>query len=424
MNHLHTYPPNSEIEFKLIELRIMEKKADLNAVEMIVTDLLSNTNLSPLEKELVKVSIASVYSYLNKTEAFELITSVDNSIFQQAKSKFWQGFFYFTKGSIYYHYGSFNLAESLFKEAIEYFHDIRDDYYLIASHNNLADLYKTRGDYPQANKNLQICLDKLEQVGKSLLKGIVLTSKGELAYLCGKTDEAIEYLMRGLNMKFDIASPQSLMYTVFQILLVFTDLQNDKQVEETFKLIHEIQQKHPHIDAVQVIHALAHSIVLRSKKRITDIAQAEDILRTLIDSENTTTQFKIFALLNLIELLILELTIFENEQILKDLDNMLFHLQKIGEQQNLIRLSIEILIFKSQVSFILGNSEQAYKLLDSADEQIELNDYEPLHEKVITVRERLLSNSDWKGSSISERVKSINLEEYLAMLIKNKEIYK
>ncbi|MDH5645622.1 MAG: hypothetical protein OEZ01_06415, partial [Candidatus Heimdallarchaeota archaeon] len=140
--------------------------------------------------------------------------------------------------------------------------------------------------------------------------------------------------------------------------------------------------------------------------------------------DNLIHDVTIFAMLNLCELLIAELTAFGEEIVLIEVKMISDKLYSIAEKQNSYYLLVETLIIKSKVALIEFDLEGSQKLLNEA--MTFVNKFKLLHlsskveDQINKFRDTL---NYWEtysnqNASLIERLKLSDLQEYMDKIFK------
>ncbi|MCE7734328.1 MAG: tetratricopeptide repeat protein [Candidatus Heimdallarchaeota archaeon] len=417
-------------EKMLLRSRIFEKQGEFEkAIQLLDEVIRINQVRSRVEYTVIANLLkASVYaSSQDKQKAINLIASIDTSVLDSLESGvFWQGTSDLIYGNIFFQYGSYDKSLKFYEEAVAKFEKIDDNYSLIGALNNIGEVHKLRGELDTAREYYNRCLlfFKHEEIG--LMKAIILTNLGEISFLEGNNELAIEFLLKSLNMKLEVAPLHSLAYTLFQLLIVFLEIKDLKKAKEIKDFIEEIKER-KEIPIVTSIRTLAEAVYLKNSNRMIDIAKSQELFVGVARTEIIASQYRIFAILNLSGLLITELKVYESEEIFKELNHWLYRLMKIGQVQQLNHLIGEIILIQSQVSVLQGDTEKAIKKLNEGIELASQNGMVKLMKKISSEKEKLFTEMDnaidFEAISVRDKLDKMKIGEYLQTIIKNKDIY-
>jgi hypothetical protein len=150
-------------------------------------------------------------------------------------------------------------------------------------------------------------------------------------------------------------------------------------------------------------------------------AKAQELFQKIIDEGQVACTFDIviIASINLIELLLDELSMYQENEILIEAQDLINKMRKYAQENYLYPDLVNALLLQSRLSLVQGDISSAYKILDQADliaEEKNLNRY-----KNRVKREKELQNSEinrWKvlsdkSSSFRERLDMANLRDYI-----------
>lgn len=294
-------------------------------------------------------------------------------------------------------------------------HSIAENLYVI------GELFKTKGDLDAALEFYKKSLDLYKKVGR--LGALPLASMGEIYHLREEFGLALENYRKSLDyfeeIGFDLIETRTLYYNLIQLCI---DTKAYKEAEYYIQHLQKINEKEENIVLNQLCR-LSQAMLLKTSKRITNIAEAQKIFLQVAGEEIVFFDLTIDAILNLCELLLAELQSFGNEEVLSELKTWSSKLLELAQTQHSISLLAETYLLKSKLSLLELDTERAQNLLNQAKELAEENDLQQLLTKILDEQFLLHEQlSRWESLqnqklSIKERINLIQLEDLLDRMI-------
>jgi hypothetical protein len=142
---------------------------------------------------------------------------------------------------------------------------------------------------------------------------------------------------------------------------------------------------------------IAQAAMLKTSNRKRTQVEAEIILRQIVDGEIIDPEWYVLALTFLCDLLQEELSIYNNPEILEEIDLLIKRLINIGEQQNSYIWIAEGKLLQAKVALIQMNIEGAISLLTQAQHLAEEHGLNLVAQKISIEHDMLLEkNDEWE----------------------------
>lgn len=125
-----------------------------------------------------------------------------------------------------------------------------------------------------------------------------------------------------------------------------------------------------------------------------DHLKAADILKQLVDDDIVDPFFTSFALIFLCELLLEELSIYNNPEILAEINPLIEQLLKIAEYQNSYSWLAEGKLLQAKLALIQEKNEEATRLLTEAQQVAEEHGLNLFAQKISSEHDLLLEKID------------------------------
>jgi flagellar motility protein MotE (MotC chaperone) len=132
----------------------------------------------------------------------------------------------------------------------------------------------------------------------------------------------------------------------------------------------------------------------------------------------------VFAMLNLLEILIWELSSTGHEEVLNEIQQLITQLNEIARKQKSFTLEIEVVLIQSQLELINGNVNQAMALLNQAITITREKNLEN-HQERIETQEQVIKSElhKWielteKNAPLIERIQQSQVQDYIATALR------
>ncbi len=130
-----------------------------------------------------------------------------------------------------------NAAEALiqYEAAAELFGPTEDVEGVIWSHNGIAMVRSSRGEYEQSLLNYGINAERAAAAGLPVAQGLALNNMGSLEYSLGRRDRALEDFRQAVRLFRESGRPQSLPVPLQNIGLCLGDMGRNEEAEQAFE---------------------------------------------------------------------------------------------------------------------------------------------------------------------------------------------
>ncbi len=301
-------------------------------------------------------------------------------------------------------------------KGLELFKEINFQTGLAMSLKGLGSTHLFKGDLDQA---LEFTNQSLSHRGISkatknqcmVLLGAIYRKKGELnkslKYL--KQAEYEEYLNIGITYRLmgdlDMAtayleksftrggSGAGVMYQLTYLVLLSLDKGDHKQAQQYLNDLKNLNEQSKNKLGTQA-YQLAKAAVLRTSNRRRNLAEAEILLKQIVDDEIIEPEFTEFALIFLCDLLLDELSVSNNPEIFDEINILIKHLLNIGELQHSFSWIAEGKLFQAKLALIQMNLEEAKSFLTEAQQIAEEHGLNFLAQNISSEHDILLQKFD------------------------------
>ncbi|MFX0082645.1 MAG: tetratricopeptide repeat protein [Candidatus Hodarchaeota archaeon] len=361
-------------------------------------------------------------------------------------------------GNIYTAKGEYDLAFDYTSRSLTIFEEIGDQIGIANTLFLLGQIYSFKGELNQALKyckkslsskmistgtklgnlnTLEVIYENRGEIDKALRylkQGIALAEKenfynyfvqfqskmGVIYALKGEYDLAIEYLNPSLSLAEKMNDFEAILYS--SVYLVSVNLERDA-IEEAQKYLERVKKYEVQKGSTLLSHTylLLKAMFLLKTGGSRNRTEAETLLKQ-VANEETNVYVKTGSLIYLCEFYIEELNLFEDIEVLQEINPLVAQLYKISKEQRMYRFLAEVKLLQAKVALIQMNFEEAQRLLTQAQRVAELYGITFTAQRISSEHDNYLEKlSEWKSlkereATISERLKLASVDEVLERL--------
>jgi len=348
---------------------------------------------------------------------FKLIPREESTEFQEREA-----FLFYNKGLGDYYKGNLDHALDCYKKSLTFFEQFDPhSYFIIPILMAMAYPYQSKGELKLAlecnEKALSLIPDR-EFFNLMLIKATIYLSIGEIYFAKGDMNNALEYFIRCQEIyeKYEIHEwPQyDKIIGVLAWKKDFTQARNYLQKYKQFIEKHDSKQN-------KMWYQFTRSLILKASSRMRDRAEAEYILKKIIEEHSTLFAFFSIdrVLIALCGLYFEEFRLFNQMDILDDIHPLVDHLQKNARQQNSYLLLAHVKLLQAKLALLQINMVGARKLLTEAQNIADEHDLQLLAGEISKEHDRLLEELKlWESikktqASVAERLKLASIDDVL-----------
>lgn len=271
------------------------------------------------------------------------------------------------------------------------------------------------------NKSLMIS----EKLDYKLFIAMALLNLGGLYDLMGDFDGAMKTWERSLKIAEDIGYTEnkvSVLASIIQTLIKEDDLE---LAEKNLRILKEICEQ-AKIENYDRIYRLNKALIMKTSLRARNRADAEEILKNLVNDTFYTIETKITVLLNLCDLLLRELQITGDMEILDEIQQYIEQLLEISEQTHFYFFMAELYLLQARLSLLTLNLKEAKRYFTQAQQIAENWGYNSLLIKIMEEKDHFLNQMHkWEkfketDTSINERLELAQLDKQIERMLQNR----
>jgi len=259
---------------------------------------------------------------------------------------------------------------------------------------------------------------------KSMVASI-LNPLGEAYRQRGELDRALECLEQSLAIYEESGNLRSIVMVHDYLIQILID---KGDIERAQIYLHDLEQLNSQLKDKQfnLMYLFDKAILLKTSPRISNKGKAEEILKGILEEEDTTYELVIRALLNLCELLLTELRITNDLEVLDELNQFIARLLDIAEKSHSYSILCETLLIQAKLALISLNLEKAQRLLTQGQKIAEKFGLNRLAMSISEEHDKLLNElSVWEGlresnAPMGERIELARLADQIKHMTKKR----
>ena len=288
--------------------------------------------------------------------------------------------------------------------------------------NNMGHIYELKGELDQALRYYQEALKSNRSLNSSFGIAASYCNIGRVYFKKNQVDQALENFSQGLK-ELPAGNVWIKSGILYDLILINLELKDVDQAQDYFNELERLNEQSD-VFEVNIKYRLSKAMMLKNSERMKFKANAQIIFEEIIKEENCPHDLKVFAMLNLCDLLLDELEAYREKEVFQQTDELVREIYEIAQEQHSHNLIVEALILKSKFELIKGDIAQSMKLLEQAKLIAEERDLTLMLENVIREQKKMDEKMDiWrdlieKDASLKERLEKVKLLNYIEDALK------
>ncbi|UJG44135.1 MAG: hypothetical protein K9W46_02885 [Candidatus Heimdallarchaeum endolithica] len=359
--------------------------------------------------------------YKDLPKALTLVKDSLNLVKDKKETKIY-AFLKYREGKLNAQKGNLNQSLSCFEECLVYGELLNSKQIVNNTLISIGEIYRLKGNL---NKAVELYNDALinyqekenmfgiSQVFNNI--GIVYFSKGDFNLALDFFDKSINYAKL---VKFNYIIAESTYYLTKLHILLGKISKANEYLNDFKKLSKKERNKFLNFYA-----QLTEASILKEKKRFESQAKAISLLRSIIEKNEIYNEINIHAMLNLTEILLEELRIFNESKIIEELKIINAKLLKIAEMQISRSLLAEAYWLKGKINLIQLNFDEVQEDLLKAQEIAFSQGLDNLAQKISLEYDSIIrEHKKWKAIlnsdvSIKQRIEETQVDTLVSQMI-------
>jgi hypothetical protein len=288
--------------------------------------------------------------------------------------------------------------------------------------NRLAYLYRLKGDFQtsmtlsRSNSNYKI--SEKNKARNFLNIGVLLSTRNDQKSALVNLKDA-QRIAEKLNNRYLMSN------IYFYMIKVYLEQSKINKAEELLQKLTIIDYFNSPTHELRC--NLANALILAKSSRLTNKIKAQEILENIIQEDIIDFELSIIAIRQIIEILILELRLYGEEEVLSELNQLIVAMNSMANKQNSTVYIVESLLYMSKLQYITNRPVIALDILDQVIELADNANLRHIHAFSINEKKKLneelkkQKNLTLKHQNLLEKMNSINIEDYLSKI--SNEIY-
>ncbi len=341
-----------------------------------------------LEIAFSLVGIAWVFMFLNVSfdralKYFERSITIA----EESGNKWCIGYVLNGMGFLHAMKGELDRSIMIQEQSLTIFNELKNKYMVPRILNSLGEAYRQRGELDRA-------LECLEQASA------LYQEMGNLRYMASVHD----YLIQVLIEKGDLERAQQLLHR-------FEQLNNQLKDKK-----------------LNLFYLLNKALILKKSSRTRNRAEAEGILKQLLEDEDSDFELILKALPNLCELLLIELRMTNDLEVLEEINPLIARLLDIAEKSHSYSILCETYLLQAKLALLSLDLKEARRLLTQGQQIAEKYGLNLLATKISNEHDELLKQLNiWENlkessTSLKDRMEFARLNEQIENMIQKRAI--
>jgi hypothetical protein len=418
---------------ELIQAKQLIKEGKINEAFQIVLELEKRDNLSPQELLFSKLLKAN---FLYKSMKFSDANIYTDELLQESKK---QGNLLtyldalLIKSFANVMLGNVSKSEDLIKKADNLFKkvkgtstiDLRErESFLVRTKANIC---TWRGEIHRSLELNKKAFELAEHSKDRELTSASLINIAEKYGLLGDYNNAKLYAERAIEIQYQ----PWLIYALGFIIDILLDKGDIEGADYYFQQISEIREKDKS-KMNDILYRYYKAVLLKTSLRSKNRVKSEKLLKQIIDTEDVSGGIKsslakkrIFTIINLCDLLLIELRITNYPEIIDEIQPYIQKLLEFAEQQHSYWILCETHLLQAKLSLLTFDIQKAKRFLTQAQQIAERFGLTQLSTKIAKENDDLLKKEDlWEklkreGASMADRVELARLDEQIEGMVRN-----
>jgi tetratricopeptide (TPR) repeat protein len=285
----------------------------------------------------------------------------------------------------------------------------------ISNYTTMGTIFTDKGELKLGLDYLMKALVLAEKSSFNLQYSLNLLGIGKNLKSQGDFDGAIKYLERCLEVAGHVGGTMFINPALFQLLTIYLENGNNAKAQTYLNRLKQSvgSKEDMHTDPY---FTLGKALMLKTSKRISDIGEAERILKEYIQAVPGINKDDKFALILLSEILLEELQMTNNLEVLNEINPLLDKLQFTAEKQHSYRYLAETNLLRAKLALIQNKTDEAQRLLSEAQRTADWHGLNYLAHKISSEHDKLLEQLElWEkldksNAPMSERIKLASMD--------------
>ena len=328
---------------------------------------------------------------------------------------------------IMFHKGELEKAMDNFKESLELSEEIGYKRGIATVYNGFGILFSFTEDEPKSLMYMKKSLAIAEEINYKYMIATSMVNIGEMLHVQGDLKETGEYYEKSLKIFQELQNIGKIGYVLLYLIMLYIEMDYNKKTKETFSHLEELhKQHHNKFKVIDEYFRVAKALILKKSTRMRDKVKSEEIFKEFVNDGSSDFQLTIIALLNFCELLLDELSITNDQEILKEIQPLINKLLHLEERQYNYQLIAKTYLLRAKLALIQFNLKEAQQFLSKAQQVAQEKGLQLLAMKISAEHDEILNHLDiWENFiknqnqiNMTERFRYAKLNEQMDSMIR------
>ncbi len=321
-------------------------------------------------------------------------------------------------GLTYYYMGNLNKAFEFYEKGLFYLQQVGNKQQVAYILSNIGNVQKLRGNIDKALEAYLHCLEIFDEVNSIQNIGAKLLDIGNIYLQKGDYKKSLSFLKKGLEYRRKTGSSLFIAGSLYNLIKYCSYVNNKIEAEKYLNELMEINEKEESL-LIDCKAKVAEALILKLDNRSKSRVKAEELLIQVINMDIIDIDSYYDAIINLCELFVTELKITGNQEVLKELNEIIEKLDKTAQQQKSYWLQAEVHWIRANLALLAWDINGAQKALTDAQIIAEEKGFNHLAKRVSQEFDKTLNQMElWEqlrnnNASVIERLEITRLDELL-----------
>ncbi|MHA2283437.1 MAG: hypothetical protein ACXAC5_21565 [Promethearchaeota archaeon] len=251
--------------------------------------------------------------------------------------------------------------------------------------------YMVKGELDLALDSYMQAVQLSEEISLYSILLFSLVGIGFIYIMKNDYDRATQYLNRSLMLSLKAGMLLQSCYSNFGLFFINIEMGFNEEALNYLENLRELTEQTPEQIS---FYLLAKALILKKKRRSRDRAEAEKILKQIVNDENFLIEVYSIVMVSLCDLLLEELYESDDLEIIDELTPLIQRLLERAENQNSFSYFAEGKLLKAKLALIQFNLNKAKSLLTQAQHVAEEHGLDLLAQKISVEHDNLLERED------------------------------
>jgi len=318
----------------------------------------------------------------------------------------------------------FDLGLEYANKALSLAKDLKFNHYWIAlCHNALGGIYAELGEFALSLEHFMKSLQLFEKIKNKLYVVSLKNNIGIINGYIGNYDIALKYLEEALIIWEQ--NPIRIEFCISSLIFIALERGDTKRAQKYFQRLEDLYNKRKDGD-LEIMYQHFKAKMLKRSSRIRDIAEAEELLKQLLDKKPVRFNIAIESYIELCDLLISEYRINKNPGVIDEINQNIAQLLTIAEKSHSYLIFCETFILQAKLALLDLDIKAARRYLTQAQKIAESYGIKRLAMKISYEHDELLKQLEmWEKlkdskAPLAERMELSRLNEQMEGMVRKR----